>query len=279
MKKIIIAAVLLGVAIFFCGYSNYQDDPGDLTGTLSRLDDLDNPMYRVAVPMGGQAMRAGEAQFTKARLCYFRNPDIAFQSIVQRKVDGFLFNSHSADYQASQYPDITVLPGCMDRVKIVMALPKRNADMRSEINRFINLCRQDGTYKDMYQRWFKSSRLGGMPYIETPKSPKRHLVVGTCSQVRPLCFLVGEELRGFDIEYAQRLAAYLNASITFLDMNYHDLKEAVRQGKVDLAIAGINADENQDPDIVFSKDYIDSYVVAAVSTELVRKKPHTRKNR
>ena len=57
-----------------------------------------------------------------------------------------------------------------------------------------------------------------------------------------------------------------------MNMDYHNLKEAVRKGNVDLAIAGINADEGNDPDIVFSKDYIDSYIVAAVHTELVKKK-------
>lgn len=277
MKKTIFAAVLLGIAVFFCGYSNYRDDPGDITGTLSRLDDLNHKEYRVGVPMGGVAMRAAETQFAHARLCYFHNPNAAYQAILQRKIDGFLFNSHSADYQAAQSPDITVLPGCLDRVSIAVALPRRHFDLRADINRFINLCKQDGTYRDMYERWFKSSRLGGMPYIAPPTSPSRHLVVGTCSQVRPLCFLVGEELRGFDVELAQRLAAHLNATITLLDMDYHDLREAVRRGQVDLAIAGINVDENSDPDIIFSKDYLDSYVVAAVHTELVKKTPGKKK--
>lgn len=271
MKKLLILAALLCTALYFCGHSSVLDrEKAEEGPRLVRLDDLNSPEFRIGVLLGGKSMSEGEEQFTRARLCYFNNPRTAYDAILQRKADAFLFSSHSLDFIDSRHEDLTVLPGCLDRVDIAIAFTPEQGDLRAEVNRFINLFKSDGTYEGMYNRWFKSRKLPRLPYIEKPAHPKRTIRVGTCSQVAPLCFRVGEgELSGFDIELLQRLALHLNAHVILYDMDFPELFAALDDSRIDMALAGLNKDTTRPDKVIYSKNYIDSYIVAIVHSDLV----------
>lgn len=270
MKKYIILAAILCAAFYFCGTTSSNDEK--VEGRLEKIDDLNAPGFRVGVPLGGKSMTVGETQFSKARICYFNNPRTAYNAIMQRKADAFLFSSHSLDFIDTRHADLTVLPGCLDRVDIAIAFSPENEDLRYQVNRFISKFKEDGTYKDMYERWFKSRKLATVPHIDAPHAPTRTIRVGTCSQVAPLCFrTTDEELSGFDIELLRRLALHLNAEIILEDMDFPELFQALDEGKLDMALAGLNKDERRPDQVIYSKNYIDSYIVAIVHTELVKK--------
>lgn len=279
MKKYWIIALLICAAIYLCGHSSLEESKQQSGGTLERLDDLNSQKYCLGVPLGGNAMRIGEEQFSKARICYFNSPKTAYDAIIQRKADGFLFSSHVLDFIDVRHRDLTVLPGVSERVDIAIAFPPEQGDLRNAVNRYISLFKTDGTYEDMYERWFKSEKLPEMPYIEKPASPTRTLRVGTCSQVPPMCFMDRdtEELSGFDIELMQRLALHLNARIVLIDMDFHTLFEALDEGRIDIGIAGLNKDEKRPDQVIYSKNYIDSYIVAIVHSELVKSPKKGRK--
>ena len=273
MKKYWIIAVIICAAIYMCGHSSLESTPeGQSAGTLERLDDLNSPKYRVGVPLGGKAMKIGEEQFSKSRICYFNNPSTAYEAILQRKADAFLFGSHALDFIDSRYPDLAVLPGVTERVDIAIAFSPEQGDLRYQVNRFISLCKADGTYDAMYKRWFKARRLPSMPYIEKPANPTRTIRVGTCTQVPPMSFIDREtqEPSGFDMELVQRLALHLNARIVVLDMDFHTLFEALDEGRIDMGIAGLNKDDKRPDQVIYSRNYIDSYIVAIVHRELLK---------
>ena len=272
MKKFWILAILLCAGIYLCGHSSLTGDNQGTEGMLERIDDLNNSRYSVGVPLGGKAMTIGEHQFGNARICYFNNPRSAYDAILQRKVDAFLFNSHSLDFIDVRNPDLTVLPGVTERVDIAIAFSPEQGDLRYEVNKFLSRFKSDGTYKEMYDRWFKSHKLPEIPHIERPTSPTRTIRVGVCSQVPPLCFRTREEdeLRGFDIELIRRLSNYLNARIELHDMDFTTLFEALDEGRIDMSLAGLNKDDRRPDQVIYSNNYIDSYIVAIVHSELVK---------
>jgi ABC-type amino acid transport substrate-binding protein len=279
MKKFWIIALLLCIAVYCCGHFSLDGDKKKPEGTLERIDDLNASRYCVGLPLGGKAMMVGEEQFANARLCYFNSPGTAYDAILQRKADAFLFNSHSLDFISTRHPDLEVLPGVLDRVDIAIAFSPEQGDLRYEVNKYISRFKEDGTYNDMYQRWFKSDKLSEIPYIERPKSPTRTIRVGVCSQVPPMCFRSREEgeLTGFDIELLRRIASALNARIELHDMDYTTLFEALDEGRIDMGLAGLNKDEKRPDQVIYSKNYIDSYIVAIVHTELVKPQNKGRK--
>ncbi len=263
----------IGAVIIALLYSAFfaTVEPEKEPGTLVRLDDLNSELFRVGVPLGGKIMTVGEAQFPKARVCYFNNPASAYDAIINRKADAFLFCSHSLDYADIRHEDLTVLPGCLDRVDIAMAFNPQRGALRAEVNRFIADFKNDGTYQSMYKRWFKTRKPVSMPQIDEPVNPTRTIRVGTCSQVAPLCFRAEDgELTGFDMELLRRLALRLNARIDLHDMALPEMFRALESGEIDVALAGLDKDESRSGRVIYSRSYIDSYMVAIVHSELVK---------
>ena len=79
-----------------------------------------------------------------------------------------------------------------------------------------------------------------------------------------------QEPSGFDMELVQRLALHLNARIVVLDMDFHTLFEALDEGRIDMGIAGLNKDDKRPDQVIYSRNYIDSYIVAIVHRELLK---------
>lgn len=282
MKKIILAAVLLGIAVFFCGYSSYLDDVDGRTAPLRKLNDLNSNNFRLGLPLGAESMYVGEKQFSQARPCYFNSHYAAYSALLQEKIDGYLFDSHTLDYIAAKSPDYAVLPGSAGRVDIAIGVAAKNAELLNEINQFIDKYRQDGTYQAMYSRWIKPDSMLStgftrpdiptMPQINIPANPTRTLVVGTCSQMEPLCFRPrgSENYTGFDMELLRRLALHLNVRYIIRDLDYITMMDELANGELDIAIAGLNkTDERVKRQILFSKNYIDSHIVALVRSTQV----------
>ena len=168
-----------------------------------------------------------------------------------------------------------------------MGISPKKPELKNEVNAFIDAYKANGTYQDMYDRWvklteaertaFSRPKLPDMPAINAPKAPTRTLVVGTCSQLEPLCFRKpgGEatDLIGFDMELLQRLANHLNAEIHLLDLDYTTLMNKLANGELDMVVAGLNkTKERQKRGIIFSKNYIDSHIVVMVRSNRVEER-------
>ncbi len=286
MKKIIIAVILLGTALFLGGYSAYRDNANAGGPTLRKLNDLNSSDYRLGLPLGAKSMYVGEEQFSDARPCYFNSHHAAYAALRQGKIDGYLFDSHTLDYVSSSSTDYTILPGSAGTVDVAIGIAEKNAELVGPINQFIERYRNDGTYQAMYKRWIKptNSLANGfdrlevppMPQINAPEAPTRTLVVGTCSQMEPLCFRHGEnkDYTGFDIELLRRLALHLNVRYVIRDLDYMTMMQELASGELDIVIAGLNkTDARIKRGILFSRNYIDSHIVAMVrSTDVCTEK-------
>ena len=138
--------------------------------------------------------------------------------------------------------------------------------MIRKVNAFIQRYREDGTYADMYKRWI----LGGdtrMPDLPEPKNPVMTLRIGTDGRNEPMNFYSNGRLTGFDIEFARRLALFLNARCTFTAIEYPTIVTALAGGKIDLLIANLNATPERKKIILFSEPYVDSEISFLVRKE------------
>lgn len=253
---------------------------------FSKVGDVDSPAIRVGLPQGAKAMHVGEAELKNARLCYFNSHHAAYAALLHQEIDAYLFDSHTLDYVAANRPDFMVLPGAMGIVDIAIGVTPGKAELLEPVNAFIDAYKANGTYDEMYTRWVKldckepgvytAPEVPDMPQIDQPAAPTRKLVVGICSQLEPMCFLKDphnrqSELTGFDIELLQRLALHLNAKFELRDLDYVSMMDKLAKGELDLVVAGLNKTPEREKRILFSKNYIDSNIVALVRSSQVRK--------
>lgn len=287
MKKSSIISCFLCCILLACGFTACDNQYNKEKPKFSHLEEVNNPAFRLGLPLGAKAMHVGERQMPDARPCYFNSHYSAYIALLEEKIDAYMFDSHSLDYVAANSRDFAILPGSAGLVDIAVGISPRKPELQHEVNAFIDAYKTDGTYQNMYDRWvklteaersaFSRPQLPDMPAINAPKAPTRTLVVGTCSQLEPLCFRKpggnATDLIGFDMELLQRLALHLNAEIRLLDLDYTTLMNKLANGELDMVVAGLNkTKERQKRGIIFSKNYIDSHIVVMVRSNRVEER-------
>ena len=94
------------------------------------------------------------------------------------------------------------------------------------------------------------------------------LVMGTNAEFAPFEFIGDDgEVQGIDVEIAKEIAKDLGVELEVVNMNFDSLLPALATGKLDVAIAGITADETRRKTTVFSDTYVNATQVIIVSAE------------
>ena len=114
-----------------------------------------------------------------------------------------------------------------------------------------------------------SSNMQDGPSIKAIKE-KGKLVVGTSADYPPYEFKAlidgKQEIVGFDIEIAKKIAEKLGVELEVKDMDFKVLIPTVKSGQIDIVIAGLSPNPEREKQIGLSQIYYD-----AVQTVLVRK--------
>ncbi len=280
MKKLlpilsILSCVLLAGGLTSCDMPSLKKEP-----KASKIEDLNAPDFRVGMALGAQSMYVSEEKLTGARHGYFNSHYTAYEALQRKKIDAYVFDSHTLDFIAATTPEFTVLPGSIGSVDIAVGVSPKQRELLAPINAFIDMYKAKGIYEEMYNRWIMMDgaikatpgqvMVPEMPKIAAPSAPTRKLVVGVCSQLEPMCFRkpngAPHELIGFDVELLRRLALHLNAEYELRDLDYVTMMEQLAKGELDMVVAGLNRTAAREESILFSKNYINSRIVALVRT-------------
>jgi len=175
------------------------------------------------------------------------------------KIDAFAFDRHALQYATLRNPDLTLMDGKVGDEFIVVGSALGREDLIQKVNAFIRQYRADGTYRDMYQRWILGKNLQ-MPDLPESAHPTMTLKIGTTGVNEPMNFYANGRLTGFDVEFAKRLAYYLNARCNFSIIEYPAVVAAALTGKIDLLIANLNATPERRKMMLFSDTYVDSEI-------------------
>ena len=112
----------------------------------------------------------------------------------------------------------------------------------------------------MYDRWVKTinPQMPDIPKPENPINAGNPLIIGNDPQNIPMSFVNGDgSWSGFDTEFVQRLALFLNMDYQFESLYYDALFPAVETEKLDLAVGNLDKTPERAETMLFSDDYID----------------------
>lgn len=271
-KNIFALILCVSLMVFTTGCQSSND-------TISSLEQLNSSEYTVGVPQGAAAMYAGEEYFDNAEIIYYTSTADAYAAIEYGKLDAFVFDSHTLEYAAINNDSISIMPDSkISDEYIVIGSTFGNEELIEQVNEFIALCYEDGTYDDMYSRWIEGES-SEMPEIEVASEPTMTLVVGTDGTNEPMNYYSdGGELVGFDVEFAQRLALYLNAELQIETMTFDALFSSVSTGKIDLLMANLNETDAIKEIMLVSDSYIVSEVCVIINSDRVDETETTETN-
>ena len=266
IKVIFILLLLCMVSIFAC--SNEKSNSDSIT--IHSMHDLNNEKCTIGVGTGSHAQMIAEKELSKAKILYFNSESLGYNAVREKQIDAFVFDRVPMQKALNEgLKGVELIEDNLDEVtQVAIGLPKKPKieNEKDIVNHYLKELRDDGTLDEMYNRWVYEGN-EEMPDIEEAENPTRELIVGTTGIVLPFTFYKSDELSGYDIELAKRLAKKYNAKLTFKVYDYEGIIVALATNDVDLISANLNITEERMEAIDYSDVLYENYVTAMVIDE------------
>ena len=218
---------------------------------LSSAEDLKGK--RIGVLLGSMHDRYATEHYSAANVLQYKSPSDLLVAVKTGKIDAAFWTTESGMEMLRQDTSLAALGEPLVTVPIGMGFRQKDP-LREQFNEFLRRIKADGVYANMVNRWMTiGSRV--MPDIANSKS-NGVLVVGIISDDGyPFTSLQDGKLIGFDVEMAERFAAYLGKDIKRVDMEFGSLIAAVSTGKIDMIASTLIITDERKRQIDFSEPY------------------------
>ncbi|MCI2055611.1 MAG: ABC transporter permease subunit [Oscillibacter sp.] len=212
--------------------------------TATQASEMNDAACTIGVPAGTTAENAVESALPQAKTIQFNSLSDAYLAVQQGKVDAFAFDRYLLGFAiANGLTGVRILPGDVGGTDDVAVGISRNSaipDLQGKINDCLAALQSDGTLDEMFQRWVVNAD-DTMPDIPTASNPDMTLTVATSGTVQPFSYYQGDQLTGYDLELAQRLALAMNAELVIKIYDYDGFPSAAEAGAIDCILANLNA--------------------------------------
>ncbi len=219
---------------------------------LKTVDDLKDK--RIGVLLGGIHDDYARKTYPQAAVMQYKSQSDLILAVKTGKVDAAFFTHESLLEMMRSDKELAFLGENLYRIPIGMGFNQNNDELRIRFNEFLKQIQGNGVYDDMVDRWVTKGTTD-MPVLENPKNNGR-LVVGVVSDKGlPFAIVKNNRIVGFDIEMAERFAAYLGKEPVFQDMEFSSLIAAAVGNKIDMIDSTLVITEERKKQVDFSDPY------------------------
>lgn len=225
---------------------------GHTSGKLNTIDDLKDK--KIGVLLGGIHDEYARKTYPQATVMQYKSQSDLILAVKTGKVDAAFFTHESLLEMMRSDKELAFLGQNLYRIPMGMGFNQNNDRLREHFNQFLQDIKANGVYDDMVERWVNQG-ITDMPVIDNPKNNGR-LVVGVVSDKGlPFAIVKNNRIVGFDIEMAERFAAYLGKELVLNDMEFASLIAAVAGNKIDMIDSTLVITEERKKQIDFSNPY------------------------
>mgnify|MGYP003345323373 FL=1 len=232
--------------------------------TITATDQLGGKEF--AVPTGSVADALVKSKFPDARFKYFNTVLDAAMAVKTGKADAAAYDEPILRNIAGKNPGLAVLAAPITVDEYGFAVRLGDDALKDAIDGVVSEARADGLYQQMMDRWLpKQGSPGRMPELAAPDTSAGVLRFGTASVTEPFSFVDGsQQVVGFDVEIAARVAARLNKRLEIVNMDFGALIPALIADKVDMIGACITITDERKKSVLFSESYYTGGISALV---------------
>ena len=232
--------------------SNANGEAQPISNTkLYSINDLTDK--RIGVLMGSAHETYATKTYPNATVMQYKSAADVLLAVKTDKVDAALYDAEPLREIFRQDNSLGLLGDSLFSFDVGVGFNKKNNELKDRFNKFLAKIKEDGTYKDMVDRWMIKGEVT-MPEIKAQKN-KGILVIGISDSGLPFAIVKDNRLVGFDIELVSRFAAAENKDIKFSNMDFGSLISAVSSGKADMIASSIYVTEERKKQIDFSDSY------------------------
>ncbi len=208
--------------------------------------------------------------YPEARVFQYQNASDMLIALTTEKVDVLWYDHFGLKEILSTNPEIAIVAENVFDAYIAAGFHSDNDALRELFNTYLKEIKSNGVYDDMLHRWMELG-LDSMPEIPL-SATNGTLVVGVVNDLgKPATYVKNGEVAGFDIEVAERFAAYLGREFVPVPYQFSGLLAAVSTGKIDMIAASMMITEEREKQIDFSDPYFSSGAsVVALKKNMVK---------
>ena len=216
------------------------------------IDDIKDK--RIGVLLGSVHDTYTMKNYPKATVLQYKSPPELVLAVKSGKVDAAMYTHETLLEILREEKELKLLGDTLFTIPIAMGFNQQNDALRESFNTFLQKIKEDGVFKDMVDRWlFKN--ITDMPVIKNSKT-NGILTVGTVSDKGlPFTVVRNNIMIGFDIELAERFAAFLEKELKLVDMEFGSLIIAASTKKIDMIASTLMVTEERAKQIDFSLPY------------------------
>jgi len=229
-----------------------------------------------AVPAGTAADQMVLDRFPEAGILYFNSVLDCALAVKEGKARATAYDLPVLANIEAKLEGLTVLDEFIMDDQYGFAVRQGDQRLKEAMDRVLSQIQEDGTYKEMQDRWFpKQGEPGPMPDI--PLSDRNGILnFGTAAVTEPMAYVYADEgVIGFDIEYAMRISRDLGMELNIVNMEFGALLPALISGKVDMIGAGLSITEERAKSVLFSEPYYEgglAVMVKGIDSQTVSEK-------
>ena len=221
-------------------------------GKLKTIEDIKDK--RIGVLLGSIHDGYVTKNFPNATLLQYKSPSDLVLAVKSGKVDVAFYTHETLLEIMRSDNELGSLAEGIFTVPIGMGFNKENGKLREEFNVFLKQIKGNGSFDDMVTRWIINGNTES-PVVQNPKT-NGVLTVGIVSDKgMPFTIVKDNKMVGFDVEMAERFAAYLGKELKLVDMEFGSLLAAVSTNKIDMITSTLMITPERKEKIDFSDPY------------------------
>ena len=220
-----------------------------------------------AVPTGTAADQFVLKRFPDAKMAYYNSVYDCALAVANDKADAAVYDKPVLKNIAAKNEGMKVVDEILVPDRYGFAVSMDNQELKKGIDKTLENLKQSGVYEEMQQRWFPEHGAPlPMPEIEQ-SGTAGILLFGTAATTEPMSFVdSNQRIVGFDIEFAERIAAQMDKKLEIVNMEFGAMLPALLSGKVDMIGAGLSITEERAKSVLFSESYYESGLAALVKS-------------
>lgn len=249
LKAVIFALIM----VFAASLIGCSESPKPAQSTkLRTVDDLKDK--KIGVLLGSVDDSYINKTYPHATVLPFKTPSDLITAVRAGKVDAAFYIREALLEVMRKDKELGFLKEKVYPIPIGMGFNQDNDQLREQFNIFLKQIKTNGVYDDMVNRRIEKG-LTEMPTVENTRE-NGTLVVGFVSDKGlPFSAVKNNKVVGFDIELAERFAAYLGKDVKLVDMDFGSLINAVASKKIDMVASTLVITDERKKQIDFSDPY------------------------
>lgn len=221
---------------------------GWITGSADLTD------KRLAVLVGSVQDLYASEHYPQATITRYKSIPDMVQAVKSGKADATIMSREYVRELIRADDSLQVVGEPILSIPVGAGFNQANDSLREQFNAFLGDLKDQGIRADMVSRWMDQG-LTTIPELANPGTQGTLTVGCTGDLGLPFDTTVNGNRVGFDVELAERFAAYLGKKLVLTDMDFGSLIAAVSTNKVDMILASIFITEERMKKIDFSDAY------------------------